>query len=95
MTVRLPSEEIIVAAAVMQGDVICAVPRPGRHHDVIKGLANHGTPIPIRGAQGFLTNTGRFVNRWEAMDIAKAAGQARQVDPKRPLSGELYSEDVW
>ena len=39
--------------------------------------------------QGFLTNTHRFVNRYEAAEIALAAGQ---IEHKTDM---LYSEDVW
>ena len=42
--------------------------------------------------QGFLTNEGRFVNRIEAFNIAKAAGQ---IIHKDDLTNELYTEDMW
>lgn len=84
--------EKIVAAAIKEGDVVCSVPQPGRHGDVMRELARIGVPIPITGQQGFVTSGGRFVSRFEAQDIARAAGQI--IRKTGPL-GELYSEDVW
>lgn len=84
--------EKIVAAAIKEGDVVCSVPQPGRHHNVMRAMAAVGVPIPIVGQQGFITSEGRFVNRFEAQDIARAAGQIiRKTGP----IGELFSEDVW
>jgi hypothetical protein len=84
--------ETIVAAAVKEGEVVCSVPRPGRHHNVMRAMAAAGIPIPIVGQQGFVTSEGRFVNRFEARDIARAAGQIIQ---KTGPADELFSEDVW
>ena len=42
--------------------------------------------------QGFLTNTGRFVDRKEAYRIALAAGQ---ITGKNGYCGELFSEDLY
>jgi hypothetical protein len=42
--------------------------------------------------QGFMTSTGRFVDRREAWTIAEAAGQ---ILPRARHSGCLYSEDIY
>lgn len=42
--------------------------------------------------QGFITNTGRFVNRKEAWKIARAAGQ---IDDNGGHGKELFSEDLY
>ena len=42
--------------------------------------------------QGFITNKGRFVDRKEALEIAKANNQIRH---KTGGSDELYSEDLY
>lgn len=42
--------------------------------------------------QGFLTNTGRFVNRKEAFEIALNAGQ---ITEDCGYCGELFSEDLY
>lgn len=92
------SDETIERAALLVDSVVWSVPRPGRHTDVIalyiksperRGSANALT----QRAQGFLTNTGRFVSRAEALRIARAAGQII-----RRCGGDshaLYSENLW
>lgn len=94
--------ERIEAAAVMEkGELVCFVPRPGRHHDVLRRMARAGFPIPIVGTQGFITSAGRFVDRYEARKIAEAAGQiiAGRIDkdgiPYKADHPQLFSEDVW
>lgn len=87
-------EVSIVAAAIRLDGVVYSVPRPGRHDNVIHKIweATKQT-VPGSAEQGFLTSDGEFVNRWQALRIAHAAGQPCS----RPLSlrAELYSEDVW
>ncbi len=69
----------------------------GRNHPTI-GIAMVANgdckrPYPCGDAQGFVTSTGRFVGREEAMRIALAAGQVVYGD----TSGQkdtLYSEDI-
>ena len=93
--------ETIVAAAIqvdgilVEGyapyKVVLSVERPGRHHHVAWFLGTHGVDHPD---QGFLTNTGRYVDRQEAYVIAKAAGQIL-VKTGSAHVPTLYSEDVW
>lgn len=85
-------ERIIVAAAIKQDGMVCSVPRPGRHHHIIRQMATAGIPIPITGEQGFLTSDGLFVGRKIARTIAEAAGQ---IASKHGNPNELYSEDIW
>lgn len=82
---------MIVAAAIKQGGIVYSVPRPGRHHHVIKHMVDCGIEPPIFGEQGFLTEDGTFVDREEARRIAIEAGQV--VNPDHPR--ELFSEDLW
>ena len=42
--------------------------------------------------QGFLTSKDRFVDRVEALEIAK---QNKQINRKHGLDSELYSEDIF
>lgn len=88
-------DEFIVAAAIHHGGII-SLPKPARHHTILQTL---DTEMQIGGVinpqqQGFITSTGRYVNRTEAWYIALAAGQIT-----RKTSGEdtpnLYSEDLW
>jgi hypothetical protein len=84
-------EQKIVAAAIEFRGVVCFVPRPGRHSDVIRKMARMGVPIPINGREGFVTDEGQFVERRVALGIAEIAGQ---LLPGKG-HGELFSEDVW
>lgn len=70
-----------------------------RHHNCITTIAmltegNYDKKLAAREAQGFITNTDRFVNRKEAYVIAKEAGQLLHNlhDDTNPI---LTSEDVW
>lgn len=42
--------------------------------------------------QGFITNLNRFVDRYEAFDIAK---NANQIINSNPIKRILFSEDLW
>ena len=87
--------ERIEKAALMKDGVVYSVDRPGRHNHVIslahKKLGLSEDPMePLReDVQGFLTNSGRFVDRKEAVEIAVKAGQIPGY------KYELFSEDVW
>ena len=78
---------------------IALVPPPGRHHTVFAGV--RGTcdeTAKTRGfccgaQQGFVTSTGRFVDRKEAYKIAHAACQI--IKHSSSVPGTLYSEDLW
>jgi len=79
------------------------VPRPGRHHTVLNALPNHIGRRAERD-QGFVTSTGRFVDRIEGAAIALAAGQVIGRDNEGERTGpsdhlnwppNLYSEDMW
>lgn len=83
-------QERITTAAIKSGGVIVTVERPLRHGSCINFLNAHG--LEYRECQGFLTSTGRFVDRQEAGLIAKAAGQG---EPRDVCNGNLFSEDLW
>lgn len=90
----------MVAAAIKESGMVCSVPRPGRHHDVIRAMARSGIPIPINGEQGFLLSNGRFVGREHAMKIAIFADQLKPPVgpdgvPFKRSAKELFSEDLW
>ena len=96
--------ETIVAVAHQWMGLTFSLPAPARHHDVIHAMANAGLPHEARGldAQGFLTNTGRWVTREEAAVVAEKAQQPLRpielrgsvADKAYPLR-RLYSEDLW
>ena len=87
----------ISAAAIKRpsNGMIFTLPRPAHHHDIIHHIVTTYPDIKRVGAgyeQGFVTETGRFVGREEALTIANAAGQIKE---KHGSLDELFSEDVW
>lgn len=86
--------ERIVAAALRYRRVTYSVPPPGRHHSVMRLMSEKGLGTEAMHNQGFVTSTGRFVNRCEAFKIATEAGQIIKKTGN-PNSQDLYSEDVW
>lgn len=87
-------ERIEASAVHPRGGEPTSLPAPARHHDVIAYLAKRGFGPGDMGParQGFMTTKGRFVDRVEAFDIAKRAGQLLR---KGQPGGRLYSEDLW
>lgn len=78
---------------------VALVPPPGRHHTVFAGVRgtcgeNEKTrDFCCAAQQGFVTSTGRFVDRAEAYKIAQAADQIIMHGSSVP--GTLFSEDLW
>jgi hypothetical protein len=89
----MTTTETIVAAAMIYKGNLATLPPPNRHSDIIHaiGIKVPETEWPISGLGGFLTSSQRFVDRREAMRIAKAAGQATAANEADPL----YTEDLW
>jgi hypothetical protein len=89
-------ERIAKAAILKDGVIFTPFKENGRHNDIFNALHRAGFPAPHDGVQGFTTDTGRFVNREEAVRIA---GMARQFLAGREdvaiRDGRLFSEDVW
>lgn len=73
--------------------VTVTAPPPARHHSLLHPVANEHVIGP--DDQGFLTSTGRYVGRVEALQIVKAAGQHQIDHPSRNAGGQLFSEDLW
>lgn len=93
--------EVIIAAAHLYQDahdtpdpravpVIVSAPPPARHHNLF--IAHHLLGRPDES--GFLTSTGRFVDREEGLKIALASGQPMIDHPARHAR-LLFSEDLW
>lgn len=87
-------KEKIVAAAIQYGGLTFSKPAPARHGDVIYPMRDIGLPRESVNTvnQGFLTSTGRFVERTEALKIALASGQPCAAPDNAYI---LFSEDVW
>lgn len=93
------SQETIVAAAhlyKLEGSTdpravpaIVSAPPPARHHNLFALV-----PGKRPDESGFLTSTGRFVDRAEGLKIALASGQPMIDHPSRNAR-DLYSEDLW
>ena len=91
---RRMAGESIQAAAIRHEGKVWSVPPPGRHHDVIRLIAEaRPETLPVKGgiAQGFVTSKGRFVTRTLAGKIALSAGQTVALR----WGPHLYSEDLW
>lgn len=68
-----------------------------RHHDIFRAF-NYGSESLIqRGpmAQGFMTSTGRFVSREEALEIYRKDPRCSDLIRGRISGGELFSEDLY
>jgi len=87
-----PTVETVERAAVQYEGVTYSVPRPGRHDAVCRLMHEQGLESETMRLQGFVTSTGRFVDRREAAIIAR---QADQLIRKTFPTDLLFSEDVW
>ena len=80
---------MILGVAVKQGGVCICLPKPDRHHDCIKyAVEVLGLKPPIgaaASAQGFYLEDGRFLNRKQALKVAKANNQLVNKDAKHYL----------
>lgn len=80
--------ERIERAALKHREKVYDLPPPARHHDIYKIAVRDESFTYADADEGFLTSSGRFVNRFEAAKIARAAGQAEPVGP-------LQTVDLW
>ena len=96
---------MILFAAIKYGEMICYVPRPGRHHNIKhtistmlkdsrKGLSDWAYENEI---EGFVTNEGQFLDRRQAFIHATACHQitCRRTGPGDYNGDDLFSEDLW
>lgn len=87
-------KETIVAAAVQIEGTTISLPQPARHGQVLMCAHEIVTEAHLHTAvQGFLTSTGRFVNRVQAKHIAHRAGQPTIRDNLHET--QAFSEDFW
>lgn len=94
---RMRDSETIVAAALEIEGMTFSLPQPARHGHLHMVCHTLGLPtdLYLRGTQGFLTNTGRFVNRVMAKHIAHRAGQPQMRPLEDRHQRDLFSEDLW
>lgn len=86
---RDTDKETITDVAIVIGKKVYVLPKPKRHSDIIKIMADLKTPVFQESQQGFFTSKNRFVSRKEAAQIAFSSGQITKEIV------ELHSEDVW
>lgn len=75
-------DETVAAAAILVAGVVWSLPRPAYHVHILRAYSDVWQKPVGEHEQGFLTSTGRFVDRFEA---AYLVGRV----------GALYSEDLW
>lgn len=80
--------------AVYPAYVVVSAPPPARHPTIMQPMFDLTGRTVGSHDQGFLTSSGRYVDRVEALDIAISAGQPLIDHPSR-CSHKLYSEDLW
>lgn len=97
MSAKLESGDPVIGpiqyVAIRFGDVVVSAPMPGfRHHHILTVAHQLGFKPETPEDQGFArTSDGDFLNRYEAAEIALAAGQVEKL-----IAGpRLYSEDIW
>lgn len=87
---KLPSDKII-GPAIMRFGLVYSLPKPYRHHDIIRKMDAAGVKNPgsheMGTYQGFLTVDG-FMTRAETLDYIGA-------DRSQIIGGVLTSEDLW
>ena len=65
-----------------------------RHKDIITISKQMLGYKPFVDVEGFLTDKGEFLNRWEAADHAYECGQLIET-AEEPRIDRLMSEDLW
>lgn len=91
----MAEQETIVGVAAKAYGKLYQLPKPNRHHhllDIMYKEKNEAFQVAA-DEEGFITSTGRYVNREEGLVIAEKANQVI-AERHRPGS-ELYSESVW
>ena len=82
----------ITGVAILIGKTVWALPAPKRHHDVIRMVAADLKLMkPVKGIQGFVSDSGEFLDRVQARALVVSNGQCAEPENSR----ELFSEDLW
>jgi len=86
------NHEFITGVAIVTEGKLFQLPKPKRHHHCIEMASQQlGKPVS-NGTQGFITSSGRYVLREEALKIAKDANQLLE---RHRHATQLFSESVW
>ena len=82
---------MIKCAAIKTPDgKIVSLPKPNRHHDIIRIIFESDGNYDHNSIQGFLTIDDKFVDRIKALKIALESKQIQKTN-----FNQLYSEDLW
>ena len=73
---------------------VWTLPRPRRHHDIIRSMREAGYDGPVNGVdqQGFVLSDGRYCRRKVAWHVAEDAGQLKNG---KMIGPQLTTEDLW
>lgn len=81
---------MIIKSAIMKDSIIYL---GKRHSDIINSLEKG---FLKNAEQGFITETGDFLTRTEALEHAYRCGQiSKELYESRMISKDLFSEDLW
>ncbi len=88
----------IKGVAIKHGDLVIALPKPNRHHNVISyAVQELGITPPVgcqtEDAQGFYLEDGTFFNRYQAWRHVVRCGFKKEKELMKQL--HLFSEDLW
>lgn len=86
------TQEQITGVAIRDLDgKVWSLPAPNRHYNVIHMIYTETKQqVPRNWAQGFVTESGRFLTRRQARMVAQKTGQFTGE-----VRGTLTSEDLW
>lgn len=85
----------IVSVAIRYRGEVYSLPKPNRHAHVLHHISGlfGGIYIDARDEdQGFLDQSGRFLNRKQALVSAQVNNQ---LNDRPIIGGRLYSENLW
>lgn len=87
-------DKIVGVAFLLPSGLLCTLPAPNRHHNLIRCLTEHGckTPVTKNVTQGFVLDNGMFIGREDARKLAEKNGQLLETAGDHDI---LFSEDVW
>lgn len=87
---------VAVALKLPDGRIVSAR-EPARHDKVIAMLAasRESAEVIANSEQGFVDDHGRFLNRLDALTLARSTGQMKPRQAGQYDGPELYSEDLW
>lgn len=96
MAEELGVQPVVVAAACRVGETLVV---SARHFDLLMhqqikqlGMAKD---FRAKAEQGFIDQFGEFMDRFEALEVARAAGQLNVRRPKTFPQDRLFSEDIY